>query len=107
MAQPFDLRNLTLGGEPRPVADHIETGAAAGTTLPAATFAASPNGVLVWHRVFQSSQSLPQWFDRNGKRLGVRWRGRRVLEPRSLTGRYETGRRHPRSADKDPRHLDL
>jgi eukaryotic-like serine/threonine-protein kinase len=70
MAQPFDLRNLTLGGEPRSVADHIETGTAAGTSLPAATFAASPNGVLVWRRVFQSSQSLPQWFDRNGKKLG-------------------------------------
>ncbi len=38
MAQPFDLRNLTLEGEPRPVADHIETGAAAGAPLPAATF---------------------------------------------------------------------
>ena len=71
MAQPFDLRNLTLGGEPRSVADHIETGASAGTSLPAATFAASPNGVLVWRRVFQSSQSLPQWFDRNGKKLGA------------------------------------
>lgn len=71
MAQPFDLRNLTLGGEPRPVADHIDTAAATGAPLPAATFAASPNGVLVWHRVFQSSQSLPQWFDRSGKRLSV------------------------------------
>jgi serine/threonine protein kinase/Tol biopolymer transport system component len=68
MAQPFDLRNLTLGGEPRPVADHIETGTAA---LWAATFAASPNGVLVWRRSVQSSQSLPQWFDRNGKKLGA------------------------------------
>jgi len=71
MAQPFDLQNLTLGGEPRAVADHLETGVAAGSPLPSATFAASPNGVLVWHRVFSSSQSSLQWFDRSGKRLGV------------------------------------
>ena len=71
MAQPFDLRNLTLGGEPRPVADHIETGAAAGTSSRSPPSAASPNGVLVWRRIIQSSQSLLQWFDRNGKRLGV------------------------------------
>ncbi len=71
MAQPFDLRNLALEGEPRPVAEHIQTGASAGTNLPAASFAASPNGVLVWHRVLESSQSLPQWFDRTGKRLGA------------------------------------
>jgi eukaryotic-like serine/threonine-protein kinase len=74
MAQAFDLRSLTLEGEPRPVADHIETGAEPGaplTTATFATFAASPNGVLVWRRVFRSSESLLLWFDRSGKRLGV------------------------------------
>ena len=72
MAQPFDLQNLTLGGEPRPVADHIEEPPTARAILPVATFAVSPNGVLVWRgggRSFQSS-SL-QWLDRRGKRLGV------------------------------------
>jgi Tol biopolymer transport system component len=69
MAQPFDLRNLTLGGEPRPVADHIEM--AQNNLFPSANFSASPNGVLVWHRNTQSSQSLLQWFDRSGMRLGV------------------------------------
>jgi serine/threonine protein kinase/Tol biopolymer transport system component len=69
MAQPFDLRSLTLGREPRPVADHIEI--AQNTVFPNANFSASPNGVLVWHRNSQSSQSLLQWFDRSGKRLGV------------------------------------
>ncbi len=69
MAQPFDLRSLTLGGEPRPVADHIEM--AQNSTFPNANFSASPNGVLVWHRNTQSSQSLLQWFDRSGKKLGV------------------------------------
>ena len=69
MAQPFDLRSLTLGGEPRPVADHIEM--AQNSVFPSANFSASPNGVLVWHRNTQSSQSSLQWFDRSGKRLGV------------------------------------
>jgi eukaryotic-like serine/threonine-protein kinase len=71
MAQPFDLENLTLGGEPRVVADHIETPAGGPGTLPIASFSASPNGVLVWRRGSQSSQSSLQWFDRSGKRLGV------------------------------------
>ena len=72
MAQPFDLRSLTLVGEPRSVADHIEQPGNALGLLPAAIFAASPNGVLVWRRSpsFQSS-SLLQWFDRSGKSLGV------------------------------------
>jgi Tol biopolymer transport system component/predicted Ser/Thr protein kinase len=69
MAQPFDLRSLTLGGEPRPVADHIEMSHS--SPFPSANFSASPNGVLVWHRNTQSSQSLLQWVDRSGKRLGV------------------------------------
>jgi eukaryotic-like serine/threonine-protein kinase len=69
MAQQFDLRKLTLGGEPRPVADHIDM--VQNTQIPHANFTASPNGVLVWHRNTQSSQSSLQWFDRSGKRLGV------------------------------------
>ena len=69
MAQPFDLRQLRLGGEPRPVADHIDL--AQNTDVPFGNFSASPNGVLVWHRNTQSSQSSLQWFDRSGKRLGV------------------------------------
>jgi eukaryotic-like serine/threonine-protein kinase len=40
-------------------------------SLASATFAASPNGVVVWRRGDQSSQSLLQWVDRSGKRLGV------------------------------------
>ena len=71
MAQPFDLENLTVGGEPRVVADHLETPVAAPNSLPIATFSASPNGVLVWRRSTQSSQSSLQWFDRSGKKLGV------------------------------------
>ncbi len=71
MAQPFDLENLTLTGEPRVIADHIETPVQAPGALPIATFSASPGGVLVWRRNTQSSQSSLQWFDRSGKRLSV------------------------------------
>jgi hypothetical protein len=71
MAQPFDLQNLQLRGEPRPVVDHIERMNVTLNQLAGAIFSASPNGVLVWRRGSQSSQSLLQWFDRSGKRLGV------------------------------------
>ena len=72
MAQPLDLQSLTLGGEPRSVADHIERPAGFGNLLPIATFAASPNGVLVWRHGGASSESSSlQWIDRSGKKLGV------------------------------------
>ena len=58
-----------MGGEPRPVADHIEI--VRNTDIPIANFSASLNGVLVWHRNTQSSQSSLQWFDRSGKKLGI------------------------------------
>ncbi len=70
MAQPFDLRNLTLRGQPRPVADHIEL-APIPTGYSGATFSVSPNGVLVWRRDTQTSQSVLEWFDRSGRKLGV------------------------------------
>ena len=70
MAQPFDIRSLKLSGAPRPVADHLESGAAR-SNLPIATFAASPNGVVAWRRDNRSSPSSLRWFDRNGKVLGV------------------------------------
>jgi Tol biopolymer transport system component len=40
-------------------------------SLPGAIFSASPTGVLVWRRSRQFPESLLQWFDRSGKRLGV------------------------------------
>ncbi len=70
MAQPFDIGSLKLSGEPHPVADHIESGAAR-SNLPVATFAASPNGVLLWRHDSRDSPSSLQWVDRNGKALGV------------------------------------
>jgi Tol biopolymer transport system component len=71
MAQPLDVRNLQLRGEPRPVADHIELMDPSQMLLAGAIFSASPNGVLVWHRGSQSPQSSLQWFNRSGKKLGV------------------------------------
>ena len=67
MAQSFDLQSLKLSGEPRPVADHLELG----TTIPMASFAASPSGVVVWRHAKPSSLSSLQWFDRNGKKLAT------------------------------------
>ena len=71
MAQPFDLRDLKLSGEPRPVADHIELASNFQSPTSLASFSASPNGVLVWRRSNQSAQSSLQWFDRSGRKLGV------------------------------------
>jgi Tol biopolymer transport system component/DNA-binding winged helix-turn-helix (wHTH) protein len=70
MVQPFDLRSLKLQGEPRRVADHIERMEAT-APVPGAIFSASPNGVLAWRRSSLSYESVLQWLDRKGKRLGV------------------------------------
>jgi eukaryotic-like serine/threonine-protein kinase len=70
MAQPFDLRNLTLQGEPRQVADHIERTDASGP-VQGAVFSASPNGVIAWRRASQSPGSVLQWVDRRGRKLGI------------------------------------
>jgi Tol biopolymer transport system component/predicted Ser/Thr protein kinase len=69
MAQPFDLRNLKLQGEPRRVAEQVER--MLDIPSAAAIFSASPNGVLAWRRRVSFSESKLQWLDRNGKRLGV------------------------------------
>ena len=70
MAQPFDLRNLKLQGEPRRVVEQVDR-MQIRTPIAAAIFSASPNGVLAWRRRVSSSDSILQWLDRSGKRLGV------------------------------------
>ena len=70
MAQPFDLRNLKLQGEPRRVVEHFER-IQFRPSIAAAIFSASPNGVLAWRRRGPSSEKILQWLDRNGKRLGI------------------------------------
>jgi serine/threonine protein kinase len=70
MAQPFDVRNLKLQGEPRQVADSIER-IDLSAPFPGAIFAASPSGVLVWRRGTLSPESVLQWVDRSGRKLGA------------------------------------
>jgi Tol biopolymer transport system component len=70
MAQPFDLRNLKLQGEPRRVTDQVER-LEIRNPIMGAIFSASPNGVLAWRRRNSSSDSTLQWLDRSGKKLGV------------------------------------
>jgi Tol biopolymer transport system component len=67
MAQPFDLQSLKLSGDPRPVADHIELG----TVVALASFAAAPNGTLVWRHPKPTALSSLQWFDRSGRKLAT------------------------------------
>jgi eukaryotic-like serine/threonine-protein kinase len=66
MIQPFDLKSLSLRGEPRPVADRIESMSG----VPGSIFAASPNGTVVWRQGSGITQATLQWFDRSGKKLG-------------------------------------
>jgi hypothetical protein len=70
MAQPFDIGSLKLSGDARPVADHIELATTLGQ-VPSATFAASPNGVVLWRHTKPTPPSSLQWFDRNGKKLAT------------------------------------
>jgi len=69
MAQPFDLSSLKLSGGPRPVADHLQLGQP--NTIPLASFAASPSGVVAWRHSKPASFSFPQWFNREGKKLAA------------------------------------
>ena len=107
MAQPFDLRSLTLEGEPRPVADHIEM--AQNDVIPSANFSASPSGVLVWHRNTQSSRSLLQWVDRSGKRLGVVGEAAEYSNPALSPDdtRLAVGIRDPQTKTRDIWKFDL
>ncbi len=70
MAQPFDLRNLKLQGEPRRVVEQVDR-MQIRTPIAPAVFSASPNGVLAWRRRISFPDSALQWLDRSGKRLGV------------------------------------
>ena len=81
VAQPFDLRSLTLSGEPHPVVEHIEGAGSFDDPLSGPIFSASLNGALVWRRgSSQSFVSIPQWVDRSGKGLGF------VGEPADFSG---------------------
>ncbi|HEX4576312.1 MAG TPA: protein kinase, partial [Edaphobacter sp.] len=108
VAQAFDLRNLKLQGEPRRVADHIErTDANAG--LQGAIFSASPNGVLTWRHGNHSLESVLQWLDHSGKRLGVVGEAAEHSNPALSPDerRLAIGIRDPRTKTRDIWIIDL
>lgn len=63
-AQAFDPERLQVGGEPRVLAEHVESGGAS-----AGSFAVSDGGLLAF-RPWQSGSQLA-WFDRQGRQLSV------------------------------------
>jgi eukaryotic-like serine/threonine-protein kinase len=67
MAQPFDMRTLSLSGTAFPVAEQVATQPISPTD---ALFAASDTGVLVYQSGAPSSTSELVWFDRVGRRNG-------------------------------------
>jgi dipeptidyl aminopeptidase/acylaminoacyl peptidase len=62
MAQAFDARKLTLGGQPVVLAN----GVAHGYNSQTSDFSVSANGVLVWRSLSSATRRLA-WFDRSGK----------------------------------------
>ena len=67
MAQPFDVRTLSLSGAAFPAADQIATQPISPTD---ALFSASDTGVLVYQSGAPPSSSELAWFDRAGRRTG-------------------------------------
>lgn len=59
MAQTFELANMSLVGEPEPVAE-----------IPAGQFDVAQNGVLAYQSGVDASQSRLEWVDRQGKPAG-------------------------------------
>jgi len=71
-AQPFDMRLLTLSGEPVTLAEHVGTFGSYGF------FSASHNGVLVYRTGGEEQDLQLTWFDREGNVLTT------AGEPRSF-----------------------
>ena len=65
MEQPFDISNLTVGGNPFTLADDI--GAVRSMAL--APISVSGNGILVYQSVGKPTKQLV-WLDRSGKQVG-------------------------------------
>jgi hypothetical protein len=64
MAQPFDLSNLRLSGEARPVVEHVQNGQLSSL----GAFSASASGLLAY--AAGSAEFELGWFDRTGNRIG-------------------------------------
>ena len=67
MAQPLDMRTLSLSGSAFPVVEQVATQPISPTD---ALFAASDTGVLVYQSGVPSSTSELAWFNRQGRRTG-------------------------------------
>jgi serine/threonine protein kinase len=65
LAQPFDVKQLKLTGEPIPVAEHIGTD----STFSQGNFSASLNGVLVYDGSVDRASKQLVWVDRDGKQI--------------------------------------
>jgi Tol biopolymer transport system component/predicted Ser/Thr protein kinase len=66
LAQPFDVRSLSLSGNAVPLAEGVQMNPSTGT----GAFSVSDNGVLVYHTGNFGGTQLT-WFDRSGKVLGT------------------------------------
>ncbi|HET9319325.1 MAG TPA: protein kinase [Bryobacteraceae bacterium] len=66
LAQPFDLKELRLAGEPVSIAEQV----GAMTFLPGLMFSVSQNGVAVY-RSAESAVVQLAWYNREGKRLAA------------------------------------
>jgi Tol biopolymer transport system component len=71
VAQPFDLKRLTLRGERQPVAEQVGMSSYFNTRVQGGTFAISQTGVLIYQAAALSRGSQLTWFDRTGKQIGV------------------------------------
>jgi serine/threonine protein kinase len=67
MAAPFDLRSLTVTGEPIPIAEHVPVSVALGF----GAFSVSENGTLVYRSGYAITNRELLWVDRAGKPLSV------------------------------------
>ena len=66
MAQPFNLSNLTVQGEPQPLVEHIVMNPASSRPL----FSASANGTLIYQSGLVSGGWVLLFVDRGGKQVG-------------------------------------
>ena len=67
MAQPFDTRSLQLTGDPIPIADPVQEG----RSVAKGVFSASEDGLLTYVEGASGADRQLEWFDRNGKQVGM------------------------------------
>jgi hypothetical protein len=103
LAHAFDIARGALKGAPQVLAERIGR-SAAGFFF--GNFSASKNGVLIYRHGSRYKESTLTWFDRDGRAMGTVGEPAELSNP-ALSRRKPRCRLHPRSADRQPRHLDL